>query len=223
MVLAGGALLAAGIAATLIAGRLRLPGLVLFLGLGMVIGSDGLGWVNFDDYKLASNIGIIALALILFGGGLTAGLSELLPVAGPALALALLGTLVTAAFTGAAAKLLFDFNTTESMLVGSILAGTDGAAVFALLRGSTLRRRLAKTLEGESGLNDPIAVLLVVALIAEIIDPTYTFNDAVWLFVRQLGIGAIVGIAVGRLGTIAFERVRLATPGLYPVASVAIA
>src|SRR5690349_14476359 len=123
MVLAGGALLAAGIGATLIAGRLRLPGLVLFLGLGMLIGSDGLGWVALDDYKLARNIGIIALALILFEGGLTAGLSELRPVAGPALSLAVFGTLVTAAITGFAAKALFGFSATESMLVGSILAG----------------------------------------------------------------------------------------------------
>src|SRR5947208_12166694 len=97
MVLAGGALPAAGIAATLIAGRTRLPGLILFLGLGMAIGSDGLGWVSFDNYKLARNIGIIALALILFEGGLTAGLSELRPVAWPAASLAIVGTLATAA------------------------------------------------------------------------------------------------------------------------------
>src|SRR3954462_7522150 len=109
------------------------------------------------------------------------------------------------------------------MLVGSILAGTDGAAVFALLRGSTLRRRLAKTLEGESGLNDPIAVLLVIALIEAITEPSYQLSDALLLFVRQLGIGLVVGVAIGRLGTLAFERVQLATPGLYPVASVAVA
>src|SRR3954466_15962420 len=223
MVLAGGALLAAGIAATLLAGRLRLPGLVLFLGLGMAIGSDGLGWVDFDNYRLARTIGIIALALILFEGGLTAGFSDLRPVVWPAISLALVGTLITAALTALAAKLLFDFTTLESLLVGSILAGTDGAAVFALLRGSTLRRRLGKTLEGESGLNDPIAVLLVVALIAAITEPSYTFGDAVWLFVRQLGIGAVAGIAIGRAGAFAFERVPLATPGLYPVASIAVA
>src|SRR4051812_34243166 len=223
MVLAGGALLAAGIAATLVAGRLRLPGLVLFLGLGMAIGSDGLGWLDFDDYGLARTIGIVALALILFEGGLTAGFHELRPVMAPAISLAIVGTLATAALTGLAAKALFGFSTLEAMLVGSILAGTDGAAVFALLRGSTLRRRLAKTLEGESGLNDPIAVLLVVALIAAITEPHYTVADAVWLFVRQLGIGAAAGLVVGRLGVLAMERVPLATPGLYPVASVAIA
>src|SRR4051794_7978860 len=223
MVLAGGAMLAAGIGATLIAGRLRLPGLVLFLGLGMLIGSDSLGWVDFDNYRLARTIGIIALALILFEGGLTAGFSDLRPVAWPAISLAFIGTLVTAALAGAAAKLLFGFSTLESFLVGSILAGTDGAAVFALLRGSTLRRRLAKTLEGESGLNDPIAVLLVVALIAAITEPHYGLLDALWLFVRQLAIGAAAGIAIGRAGAIAFERVPLATPGLYPVASIAVA
>ena len=223
MVLAIGGLLAAGIAATLVAGRLRLPGLVLFLGLGMVIGTDGLGWVAFDDYKLARNIGVIALALILFEGGLTTGFHQLRPVAWPAISLALIGTLLTAALAGLAAKVLFDFSTLESFLVGSILAATDGAAVFALLRGSTLRRRLATTLEGESGLNDPIAVLLVVALISAINERGYEFSDAVVLFVKQLAIGGAVGYAVGWLGVLAFERVRLATPGLYPVASVTIA
>jgi potassium/hydrogen antiporter len=223
MVLAAGAMLTAGIAATLVAGRLRLPGLVLFLGLGMLIGSDGLGWVEFDNYELARTIGIIALALILFEGGLTAGFHELRPVAGPAISLALIGTLATAALTGIAAKALFDFTSLEAFLVGSILAATDGAAVFALLRGSTLRRRLAKTLEGESGLNDPIAILLVVALISAITEPHYGLADAIWLFVRQIAIGTAVGLAVGRLGVMAFERVPLATPGLYPVASVAVA
>jgi len=223
MVFAAGALLAAGIAATLIAGRLRLPGLVLFLGLGMAIGSDGLGWVAFDNYELARTIGIIALALILFEGGLSAGFTELRPVAGPAVSLAVVGTLATAALTAVAAKLLFDFTTLEAFLVGSILAATDGAAVFALLRGSTLRRRLAKTLEGESGLNDPIAVLLVTALIAAITEPNYDLADAFWLFVRQIAIGTAVGLGVGWLGVMAYERVPLATPGLYPVASIAIA
>jgi potassium/hydrogen antiporter len=223
MVLATGALLAAGIAATLIAGRLQLPGLVLFLGLGMVIGSDGLGWVDFDNYKLARTIGIVALALILFEGGLTTGFHELRSVAWPGISLALIGTIGTAALAAVAAKLLFDFTTLEALLVGSILAGTDGAAVFALLRGSTLRRRLAKTLECESGLNDPVAVLLVVALIAAITEAGYGFGDAVWLFVRQLGIGTAVGLGVGWLGVRAFERVPLATPGLYPVASMTVA
>src|SRR6478609_894605 len=93
--LAVGAMLTAGIAATLIAGRLRLPGLNLFLGVGMVIGTDGFGWVSFEDYELARTIGIVALSLILFEGGLTTGFHELRPVMWPAMSLALIGTLLT--------------------------------------------------------------------------------------------------------------------------------
>src|SRR3954447_21779840 len=119
MVLVAGAMLGAGIAATLVAGRLRLPGLVLFLGLGMAIGADGFGWVEFADYELARRLGVVALALILFEGGLTTGISELRPVAWPAASLALFGTLITAALAGVAAKLLFDFSTLEAFLVGS--------------------------------------------------------------------------------------------------------
>src|SRR3954453_12924862 len=103
MVLAVGALLTAGIAATLVAGRLRLPGLVLFLGLGMLVGSDGLGWVEFDDYELARTIGVIALALILFDGGLAVDFRAIRTVMGPAVSLALAGTVLTAAITGLAA------------------------------------------------------------------------------------------------------------------------
>src|SRR3954452_21218414 len=180
LLLAVGAMLAAGVAASLVAGRLRLAGLVLFLGLGMLIGSEGLGWVAFDDYDRARTIGIIGPSLILFEGGLTAGLTSIRPVMGTAIALAVGGTILTAALTALAAKALFDFDTLESLLVGSILAGTDGAAIFALLRGSTLRRRLATTLEAESGFNDPIAVLLVVALIEAITHPSYGIEDAIW-------------------------------------------
>jgi cell volume regulation protein A len=199
------------------------PGLLLFLGLGMAIGSDGTGWIEFNDYELARTIGIVALALILFEGGLTSGLVEIRPVLGTALSLALIATPITAAIAGLTAAWLFDFDTKQGLLVGAVLASTDGAAIFALLRNSTLRRRLARALEGESGLNDPVAVLLVLALIEFITDPTYNFGDAALLLVRQLGIGLAVGVAVGWLGIQAFQRAQLATAGLYPVASLAIA
>jgi cell volume regulation protein A len=189
----------------------------------MAIGSDGTGWIAFEDYELARTIGIVALALILFEGGLTSGLVEIRPVLGTAVSLALIATPVTAAIAGVAAALLFDFDTKQGLLVGAVVASTDGAAIFALLRNSTLRRRLARALEGESGLNDPVAVLLVLALIEFINDPTYDFADALLLLVRQLGIGLAVGLAVGWVGVQAFQRARLATAGLYPVASLAIA
>src|ERR687885_1449053 len=161
LVLVGGALLAAGLGASLAATRLRVPGLVLFLALGMAVGSDGTGWIEFDDYRLARTIGVIALALILFEGGLTSGLLEIRPVLPSAISLAIVGTVVTAGVTGLAAAWLLDLSTLEGLLMGAVLASTDGAAIFALLRGSTLERKLARTLEAESGLNDPVAVLLV--------------------------------------------------------------
>jgi potassium/hydrogen antiporter len=222
-VLIAGALLAAALAASLIAGRLRLPGLVLFLGVGMLVGSDGLNLIDFEDFPLAGSVGVVALALILFEGGLTAGWGEIRPVLRPAIGLAVVGTLVTAVVTGLAASWLFGFSTVEGLLLGSIVASTDGAAVFSLLRGSGLRRRLERTLEGEAGFNDPIAVLLVLGFIEWIEQPGYGIADMLVLFAQQLGIGLLAGVAVGALARVAFREARLSSPGLYPVASLATA
>jgi cell volume regulation protein A len=218
-----GALLAVALAASLVAGRLRLPGLVLFLGVGMAVGSDGLGWIAFDNFHLAETIGIVALALILFEGGLTAGWGEIRPVLRPAIGLALPGTLITAVVTGFAASWLFGFSTLEGLLIGAIVSSTDGAAVFALLRGAGLRKRLERTLEGEAGFNDPIAVLLVLGFIEWILHPGYGISDMLGLFVRQLGLGLVAGVAIGWLASRAFLSARLSSPGLYPVASLATA
>jgi cell volume regulation protein A len=223
MILVAGTLLAGGLAASLLAARLRVPGLVLFLALGMIVGSDVTGWIYFDDYELARSVGVIALALILFEGGLAAGFREIRPVLRPALSLAFAGTVLTAVIAGLAAAWLFDFSTLEGLLLGSILAATDGAAIFSILRGSTLRRKLARTLEGEAGLNDPVAVLLVLGFIEWIDTPDYGFFDMVGLFAGQLALGGAVGLAVGWLGTEGLKRVRLASAGLYPVASLTVA
>jgi cell volume regulation protein A len=223
LILIAGALLAGGMLASLIAGGLRVPGLLLFLFLGMAIGSDGLDWIDFSDYELARTIGIIALALILFEGGLTSGLLEIRPVLAPALSLAIVGTIVTAVVTGFAAVFLFDLSTLDGLLLGAVLSATDGAAIFALLRGSTLKRRLATTLEGESGFNDPVAVLLVLGFVEWLTHDSYGIGDMVVLFVRQLGIGLAIGVVVGAAAVWTLRRVRLATAGLYPVATLAVA
>src|SRR3954451_10863600 len=223
LILIAGALLAAGLLASLLAGRVRMPSLLLFLGIGMAIGSDGLGWIDFNDYRLARTIGIVALALILFEGGLTSGLLEIRPVLRSAISLAVIGTVVTAVITGLAAAWLLDLSTLEGLLMGAVLASTDGAAIFALLRNSTLERKLASTLEAELGLNDPMAVLLVLGFIAWLQDPTYGLADMAALLARQIAIGLAVGCAVGAGAVWVLRRVRLDTGGLYPVASLAAA
>jgi len=219
-----GALLAAGIAASLLAGRLRLPGLVLVLILGMVIGTDGLTVIDFQDYDAAQNAAILALALILYEGGLSSGWAEIRPVIGQSIALATAGTILTAGLTAIVALWLIDELTgLEALMLGSTVAATDAAAVFAVLRGSTLRRRLARTLEGESGVNDPIAILLVIGCIEAVQHPDFGVVDAIWLAITELAIGAAVGIAVGALGVIVLRSVTLPSAGLYPVASIAFA
>lgn len=223
MILVAGALMAAGLAASLAAGRLRVPGLVLFLGVGMAVGSDGLGWIDFGNYRLARTIGVIALSLILFEGGLNSGFSEIRPVLTPALSLAFVGTLTTALIAGLAAAWLFGLTLLEGLLLGSIVSSTDGAAIFALVRGSGLKRRIARTLEGESGLNDPLAVLLVIGLINWIQHPGYGWADFVALLARELGIGLAVGLAVGWLSLQALRRVRLGTEAAYPIATLTAA
>jgi potassium/hydrogen antiporter len=223
LILVAGALLAAGIVGALLADRIRIPGLLLFLGLGMLAGSEGIGGIEFNDPELARTLGTIALILILFEGGLTAGWSEIRPVLGTAASLATIGTAVTAVVAGLAAKWIFDLSTLEGMLVGAAIAATDSAAIFAVLRRSTLEKRLARSLEGESGMNDPVALLLVIGFIEWIQEPGYGLPDMAGLLVLKLALGAAIGVAVGRLAVAGLNRVQMPTDGIYPVATIAIA
>ena len=157
--------------AALLADRVKVPGLILFLGLGMLVGSEGIGGVEFDDAELTRTLGTIGLVLILFEGGLAAGWREIRPVLATAISLATLGTIMTAVVAGVRRGLDLRPRHAEGLIIGSAIAATDSAAIFAVLRGSTLRRRLARTLEGESGMNDPVALLLVTGFIAWIEEP----------------------------------------------------
>jgi cell volume regulation protein A len=223
LILLAGLLLAIGLAAAKVADRVRVPGLLLFLGLGILAGSEGLVGFDFDDAELTRTLGTIGLVLILFEGGLTAGWNEIRPVVGTAISLAFIGTVVTAVLAGVAATWLFDLDLLEGLIVGSAVAATDSAAIFAVLRGSRLRRRLARALEGESGMNDPVALLLVTGFIDWIQDPGYGAADMIASLVLKLSLGLVVGLGVGFLARLALRRVDLPSPGLYPVASIAAA
>jgi len=223
LILIVGALLAAGIGAALAADRVRVPGLLLFLGLGILVGSGGVGGVEFSDYRAAQTAGTIGLVLILFEGGLTAGWHEIRPVIGTAIGLATVGTFLTAMATGAAAIWIFDLSTLQGLILGAAVAATDSAAIFAVLRGSRLERRLARTLEGESGMNDPVALLLVVGFGEWILGPSYGAADMALAFVVKMGLGAALGLAAGWFARRAIAWVELPTQGLYPVATLATA
>jgi potassium/hydrogen antiporter len=216
-------LLAAAIAAAKVADRVRVPGLLLFLALGMLVGSEGVGGVDFTDAELTRTLGTIGLVLILFEGGLSAGWKEIRPVLATAVSLAVVGTLLTAVIAGAAAIWLLELDTLEGLILGSAIAATDSAAIFAVLRGSQLRRRLARALEGESGMNDPVALLLVVGFIDWIELPGYGIEDMAFDFVGKLALGALLGIGIGLAARWGFRRADLPTPGLYPVASISAA
>jgi potassium/hydrogen antiporter len=223
LILIAGVLLAAGILGALLADRVRVPGLLLFLGLGMLAGSQGIGGIHFDDASLARTLGTIALVLIIFEGGLTAGWTEIRPVLGTAASLATIGTALTAVIAGLAAKLIFGLSTLEGMLVGAAIAATDSAAIFAVLRRSTLEKRLARSLEGESGMNDPVALLLVIGFIEWIQDPGFGAADMVGLLALKLVLGVAIGVAIGRVSVWLLENVPLPGDGIYPVATIAIA
>lgn len=218
-----GIFLALAIGVSMVARRLRMPGLVLFLGLGMVAGPHGLDIVDIATPQFAQTVGVIALSLILFEGGLAAGWSTIRPVLGVGISLATVGTMLTAVITGLGAAWLLDLTILQGLLLGAIVAATDGAAVFSLLRNSSLRRRLARTLEAEAGLNDPVAVLLVLGFIEWIQLPNYGLLDMAGLLVSELVIGAVVGLLVGRIAAAALRRVGMISAGLFPVGSIAAA
>jgi potassium/hydrogen antiporter len=224
LVLLVGGILAASVLLAFGAARTGFPVLVAFLGLGMLLGSDGPGGIDFDDAHLARRVGTAGLGLILYEGGLQTSWRRLREVAVPAALLSTVGVVVSAVVTGVAAHLLFDLSWLEAILLGAVVASTDAAAVFATLRSTHVRRRLARTLEAESGGNDPMAIALTLGLIAWIERPhAYGIDDLIALVARQLGLGLVVGIAFGAAATFVFARIPETIGAFAPVASIAAA
>jgi potassium/hydrogen antiporter len=205
------------------ASRLGIPIILVFLLIGVLAGSEGIGGIEFEDYHLAFRVGVVALVLILFDGGLNTPRRLLREVAGPAVTLATLGVVGTALLVGVGARVI-GFGWAEALLLGAIVSCTDAAAVFSLLRSSELqlRRRVAVTLEAESGLNDPMAVALTLTL-TELVAGRSAALAGVMHVVLQLVVGAILGWLIGQLGRWTLGRLRLATGGLHTVLTLAIA
>ena len=222
-VLMSGVLLLLGIASSKFSARLGVPVLVLFLSVGMLAGSEGLGRIPFENYSLANSIGSVALALILFDGGLRTSITSVQKVWKPALVLSTFGVLLTSVITGLAAAWVLKLPLLQGLLVGSIVGSTDAAAVFSVLRSSGLKlpERLTSTLEVESGSNDPMAIFLTLGLIGVITGTADSPQALLWLFVGQFGVGTLAGLLTGRLATWSINRINLDYPGLYPLLALA--
>ncbi len=216
VLLAGGLVLLASIVATRAASRVGLPSLLLFLGVGVVLGEDGLG-LHFDNYLLAEHLGTVALAIILVEGGLTTRFSDVRRVLAPAGVLATVGIVVSMVITAAAAHLLLGMDWQLALLLGAIVSSTDAAAVFSVLRIVPLPRRVAGLLEAESGFNDAPAVILVLIFSTTPLDVSPA--HAIGVLFYELAVGAAIGLGCGLLGAIALRRIALPASGLYPLAN----
>jgi cell volume regulation protein A len=218
LLLFGAVVLLISIAAVRLSVGTGLPSLLLYLGLGLLLGEDALG-LNFDDARLAQALGYAALVVILAEGGLTTSWRTIRPVIPAAAALATVGTAVSVGVTACAAWLVLDVDWRFAFLVGAVLAPTDSAAVFSVLRRVPLPARIGGLLEAESGFNDAPVVILVVALAGA---SAPTWYELVGLLAYELAAGAVIGLAVGWLGALAVRRIALPASGLYPLAVMAL-
>lgn len=222
VILAIAILLLLGVMASKASYKLGIPALLLFLVIGMLAGSEGFGGIEFDDPQAAQTLGIVALAYILFAGGLDTRWRSIRPVLGAAAALASVGVILTALIVGLAAFWLFDPSLMEALLFGAIVSSTDAAAVFMVLRSKALhlRGRLKPLLELESASNDPMAVLLTIGLIDLLMQPDTAWFNLVSFFALQVLVGGAIGVGVGRLLAFVLNRLHLEYEGLYPVVTL---
>ena len=211
-ILLGGLLVLAGIMSSLVAMRFGAPLLLVFLVVGMLAGESGPLGLKFDDVSITYAVGSIALALILFDGGLRTRFATFRSVLGPAITLATAGVLLTAAITAPIAAVLFDLRWIEGLLVGAVVASTDAAAVFFLMhaRGLRVRPRVSATLEVESGSNDPFAVLLTMLLVEFLAVGDRSWQHVVQVLAEQAILGTIIGVLGGRAMVLVLNRLNLA-------------
>ena len=224
-----GILLGGSVILTRLTGRIGIPIALGFIAVGMLAGSEGLGHISFDDYGFAFRAGVVALVLILFDGGLNTPSASLRAVVAPALTLATVGVIASAGIVAVFAHLGAGVDWPVALLVGSVISSTDAAAIFATLRGNgvALRPRVARTLEAESGLNDPVAIILTLSLTTYALHRSLGNGSSVWMLPVVAAIEIVVGGAAGWVaGTLArklLAQVHLESAGLYPVLTLSIA
>jgi cell volume regulation protein A len=204
--------------------KFGVPTLLLFLIIGMLAGSDGIGGINFDNPSIAQFIGIVSLNFILFSGGLDTNWTSVKPILREGLALSTMGVLLTAISLGTFVWFITDFTIYESMLLGSIVSSTDAAAVFSILRSKSLalKSNLRPTLELESGSNDPMAYVLTIAFLTLVVNQDQSILSIIPFFFQQMIIGGLAGIGFGKLSKLIINKIKLDFEGLYSVLVIAI-
>lgn len=223
IILICGAFLLIGVLMTKVSARAGVPSLVLFMVIGMILGSDVSGLIYFSSAEIAQLVGVFALIIILFEGGLQTQWKNIRPVLGGSLVLATVGVLITTAVVAFAAYFVLGITVLEALLLGSIVGSTDAAAVFSVLAGQNIKGRISSTLEAESGTNDPMAMFLTIAFIQLILTPDSSVFTMLGSFVLQMGVGAVLGILLGLLASWTINRIKLNASGLYAVLSVGFA
>ena len=204
--------------------RVGIPTLLLFIVVGMFAGSEGIGGIYFDDPKLTQFIGVVALNFILFSGGLETQWTGIKPVLWRGVVLSTVGVLLTALSIGLFVFWISDFSLLEGLLLGAIVSSTDAAAVFSILRSKNigLKRNLRPTLELESGSNDPMAYFLTISLTYLVVNGETSSLQLIWMFIKQMVLGAGVGILMGYLNIRIINQIKLQAEGLYPVLVLAL-
>ena len=204
--------------------RFGVPSLLLFLVIGMLAGSEGIGGINFDDPKITQFIGIVALNFILFSGGLDTNWASVKPILWQGVVLSTLGVMLTAFIVGTFVWSITNFTFYESMLLGSIVSSTDAAAVFSILRSKSLalKYNLRPTLELESGSNDPMAYVLTLVFLTLVINQDQSIVEVLPMFFRQMILGAVAGFVFGKASKFIINKIKLDYEGLYPVLVIAL-
>lgn len=222
--LIGSLLLLASIFAGKTSYKFGVPTLLLFLGMGMISGSEGIAGIHFNNPQYAQFIGIVSLNFILFSGGLDTNITSVKPIVKEGITLSTLGVFLTAFTLGGFVYAITDFTIYESLLLGSIVSSTDAAAVFSILRSKSLalKTNLRPTLELESGSNDPMAYVLTISFLSLVVNQEQEVWTLIPLFLQQMILGTLLGFGFGKISKLLINKIKLDFEGLYPVLVIAL-